>query len=114
MAPVDKADWSQGRFVTRPIRHKADSSQGRGRMATAAAVRADARAATRWWWVFIVTGAIWFMASLVVLRFDTRSVTTIGIIIGVVFTIGALNEFMVVGAVSGGWKIVHVFLGVVF
>jgi uncharacterized membrane protein HdeD (DUF308 family) len=83
-------------------------------MAMAAAVRADVRAAARWWWVFIVTGVIWLMVSLVVLRFTETSITTIGIIIGVVFTIAAITEFMIVGATTGGWKIVHVILGILF
>jgi len=83
-------------------------------MAMAAAVRADVRAASRWWWVFIVTGAIWLMVSLVVLRFTERSITTIGIIIGVVFTIAAITEFMIVGVSSGGWKVAHAILGVLF
>jgi uncharacterized membrane protein HdeD (DUF308 family) len=80
----------------------------------AAAARADVRAAARWWWVFIVTGVIWLMVSLVVLRFDERSISTIGIIIGVVFTVAAITEFMIVGATSGGWKFVHIILGVLF
>jgi uncharacterized membrane protein HdeD (DUF308 family) len=64
--------------------------------------------------VFIVTGIIWLMVALVVLRFTTTSVTTIGILIGAVFTFGAITEFMIVGATSGGWKVVHVIVGVVF
>ena len=83
-------------------------------MAMAAAVRADVRAAARWWWVFIVTGVIWLMVSLVVLRFTETSITTIGIIIGVVFTIAAITEFMIMGATSGGWRFVHAILGVLF
>ena len=83
-------------------------------MGMAAAVRADARAASRWWWVFIVTGIVWFMVSLVVLRFDSSSVTTIGIIIGVLFTVGAITEFMMVGVTPGGWKAVHIILGIIF
>jgi uncharacterized membrane protein HdeD (DUF308 family) len=83
-------------------------------MESAAATDDDVRAVTRWWWVFIVTGIIWFMVSLVVLRFTTTSVTTIGILIGVVFTIGAITEFMVVGVTSGGWKVAHVLLGLFF
>ena len=83
-------------------------------MDTPAALRSEARDVTRWWWVFIVTGIIWFMVSLVVLRFTTTSVTTVGILIGVVFTIAAITEFMIVGATSGGWMVVHVILGIVF
>ncbi len=78
------------------------------------ALRAQVTDAARWWWVFIVTGVIWLMVSLVVLRFTETSVTTVGILIGVVFTIAAITEFMVVGVTSGGWKVVHVILAVVF
>jgi uncharacterized membrane protein HdeD (DUF308 family) len=78
------------------------------------ALRAQVSDAARWWWVFIVTGILWLMISLVVLRFTETSVSTVGILIGVVFTIAALTEFMVVGVTSGGWKVVHVILALVF
>jgi uncharacterized membrane protein HdeD (DUF308 family) len=77
-------------------------------------LRAQVRDAARWWWVFIVTGVIWLMVSLVVLRFTETSVTTVGVLIGVVFTIAAITEFMVVGVSSGGWKVAHVLLAVLF
>ena len=77
-------------------------------------LRAQVRDASRWWWVFVVTGIIWLMLSLVVLRFTETSVSAVGILIGVVFTIAAITEFMVVGVTSGGWKVVHVILGLLF
>jgi uncharacterized membrane protein HdeD (DUF308 family) len=83
-------------------------------MASPAEMRAQVRDMTRWWWVFIVTGIIWLMISVVVLRFTETSVSTVGIIIGVVFTIAAITEFMVAGASHGGWKFVHVLLALVF
>jgi uncharacterized membrane protein HdeD (DUF308 family) len=83
-------------------------------MAVEGAVRDDARAATHWWWVFIVTGILWLWIALVILRFTTTSITTIGILIGVMFTVAAITEFMVVGVTHGGWKAIHVILGVIF
>ena len=83
-------------------------------MDSPASLQTEAREVTRWWWVFIVTGIIWLLISVEVLRFTTRSITTIGILIGVVFTIAAITEFMIVGATSGGWRVVHVILGVIF
>jgi uncharacterized membrane protein HdeD (DUF308 family) len=77
-------------------------------------MRSEVRDVSRWWWVFIVTGVIWLWISLVVLRFTESSVTTVGVLIGVVFTIAAITEFMVVGVTSGGWKVVHVFLALIF
>jgi len=37
------------------------------------------------WWMFLITGVLSILISLVVLRFDLSSVTTVGILIGVVF-----------------------------
>ena len=59
-----------------------------------------------WWWMFLVTGIIWLLAAMVVLRFDTRSITTVGIIIGVVFLGAAVNEGMVATIVPG-WRWAH-------
>jgi uncharacterized membrane protein HdeD (DUF308 family) len=78
------------------------------------ALRSQVRDAGRWWWVFIVSGVLWLWIALVVLRFTTTSVTTVGILIGVVFTLAAITEFMVVAVTSGGWKVVHILLGVLF
>lgn len=66
------------------------------------------------WWLFLVTGTIWFVISLVVLRFNDRSITTVGVIMGVVFLVGGFNEFLSMGADSSGWKIFHAILGVLF
>lgn len=65
------------------------------------------------WWVFLVTGIIWLLASLIVLRFDESSITTVGIILGVFFAVAAANEF-VIAALVDGWKWVHVLLGAFF
>jgi uncharacterized membrane protein HdeD (DUF308 family) len=83
-------------------------------MMSAGGLQAQVRDAARWWWVFIVTGAVWLMVSLVVLRFTETSVSTIGVLIGVVLTIATINELMVVGVTSGGWKVVHVLLAIFF
>jgi uncharacterized membrane protein HdeD (DUF308 family) len=72
------------------------------------------REVSKAWWIFLVTGLIWFVISLVVLRFNDRSIDTVGIIMGVVFIVGALSEFLMVPAESTGWKILHSILGVVF
>lgn len=69
---------------------------------------------TRAWWLFLVTGILWFIIALVVLRFDESSITTIGVIMGVVFVIGALSEFLMIPADTTGWKIFHGILGVLF
>jgi len=75
---------------------------------------ADIRQMSKSWWLFLCTGLLWFVISLVVLRMNERSITTVGVILGVVFIVGALNEFLMMGADSTGWKIFHGMLGVLF
>ena len=75
--------------------------------------REAAREVSGLWWVFLVTGIIWFIISLVVLRFDETSIDTVGIIIGVVFAVGCVNEFMTM-AIQRGWRWVHALLGILF
>jgi len=83
-------------------------------MASLNPVRAAVADAARYWWVFIVTGILWLIISLIVLRFTTTSVTTVGILIGVVFLFAGITEIMVAGVTSGGWKVVHIILAVLF
>lgn len=65
------------------------------------------------WWVFLITGIVWLWASIVVLRFDNRSITAVGVIIGVVFLGAAANEAMIAG-LSRGWRWAHWALSAVF
>jgi len=70
--------------------------------------------ATRWWWVFLITGSLWLIISLVVFRFDLSSVTAVGIMIAIVVIASGANELLAIGVSAGGWKWVHGILGVVF
>ena len=36
-------------------------------------------------WLWLATGVLWIVASLVVLQFDDASITTVGVFIGVMF-----------------------------
>jgi hypothetical protein len=65
------------------------------------------------WWLFLVTGIIWLWASIVVLRFDDRSITAVGVIIGVVFLGAAANEVMIAGF-AFAWRWAHWVLAAVF
>jgi uncharacterized membrane protein HdeD (DUF308 family) len=68
---------------------------------------------SRSWWIFLVTGIAWFLISLIVLRFDTRSIATVGILLGVLFLMAGFNELLV-GGVRKSWRWAHVLLGVFF
>jgi uncharacterized membrane protein HdeD (DUF308 family) len=62
------------------------------------------------WWLFLVTGACWMIISLVVLRFDTRSIATIGLLAGLVFIAAGVNEFLAAAA-GAGWTWLHIIMG---
>jgi len=66
------------------------------------------------WWLFLVTGIAWLVFSLIIFRFDITSVTTIGILFGVVAIMAGLNEFMAITVSTTGWKIAHGILGAIF
>jgi uncharacterized membrane protein HdeD (DUF308 family) len=69
--------------------------------------------ASDFWWLFLVTGIIWLWASIIILRFDNRSITAVGVIIGIVFLGAAANEAMI-GGLSLGWRWAHWVLAAVF
>ena len=48
-------------------------------------MRDGARRLTSYWWVLLVAGIAWVAVSLVVLQFDHASVTTVGILVGLMF-----------------------------
>jgi uncharacterized membrane protein HdeD (DUF308 family) len=82
-------------------------------LATRRAASAAREEASDLWWVFLVTGIIWLWASIVVLRFDNRSITAVGVILGVVFLGAAANEAMIAGF-SLGWRWLHWLLAGIF
>lgn len=81
--------------------------------ATASAGRAMATGPRVQWWLYLVTGALWFVIAWVVLRFDARTVATISVLAGIVILLAGIAEvFNAVTASS--WRWLHGILGVVF
>ena len=63
----------------------------------------------RFWWVFLITGTLWLILSLIIFRFDITSVKSIGYIAGVIFLFAAAFEFaLVAGACAGALGILAV------
>jgi uncharacterized membrane protein HdeD (DUF308 family) len=48
-------------------------------------LRDSARRLTGYWWVLLVAGVAWVAVALVILQFDQASVTTVGILVGLMF-----------------------------
>ena len=57
---------------------------------------------TGMWWIWLVTGILWIVASFVVLQFDKASITTVGVITGLLFLFAATQQF-VAAALTDGW-----------
>ena len=79
-----------------------------------AEIRREATGFAKNWWLFLITGLAWLLIGVLVLRFNVTSVATVGILLGALFLGAAMNEFLASTTVSGGWKFVHVALGVLF
>jgi uncharacterized membrane protein HdeD (DUF308 family) len=76
--------------------------------------REASRDAARLWWVFLVTGIIWLLVSLIVFRFDYTSVNAIAILFGIVCLGAGINEFFRMASSTPGWKITHALVGILF
>lgn len=56
------------------------------------------------WWLWLVFGLIWVAASVVILQFDQASITTVGVIIGIMFVGAAVqNAFIATVAERARW-----------
>jgi uncharacterized membrane protein HdeD (DUF308 family) len=72
------------------------------------------REAARYWWVFLVSGILWLVIAWMVLRLNTTSITTVGVLLGVVFLFAAINEVGLATVVPGGWKVWHYIMAAIF
>jgi len=65
------------------------------------------------WWLLLLTGVAWLILSWVALRFTPASVATVGILLGVLFLFGMVDEFLL-AAVGVSWRWLHVVMAVIF
>ena len=76
--------------------------------------RETVKDAARLWWLFLLTGIAWIIVSWLILRWDYSSVKTISYLFGFLALFAGVNELMMVGGSSTGWKILHILLGLLF
>jgi uncharacterized membrane protein HdeD (DUF308 family) len=72
------------------------------------------REAARYWWVFLLLGLAWFLVAWLVLRLNTTSIATVGVLLGVVFLFAAINDLGVAAVASGGWKVWYYIMAAIF
>jgi len=78
----------------------------------AAQAKTTARDISAFWWLWVVTGTLWIVVSLVVLQFDRASVTTVGVIVGLMFLFSAVQQFVVAGVTDGAARWIAAIFGV--
>jgi uncharacterized membrane protein HdeD (DUF308 family) len=59
-------------------------------------------ALSKLWWLWLVAGIFWIVVALVILQFDQASVTTVGVLIGIMFLLSGFQQIMF-GSLAGGW-----------
>jgi uncharacterized membrane protein HdeD (DUF308 family) len=57
-----------------------------------AALRDTARRITGYWWTWLAGGIAWLAIALVILQFDSASVTTVGILVGLMFLFAGIEQ----------------------
>jgi uncharacterized membrane protein HdeD (DUF308 family) len=76
-------------------------------------VHEGGRELARYWWAWLVVGIAWVIASLVVLQFDAASVTTVGVIVGIMFAFAAVQQF-VLATIADSLRWLSALFGVLF
>jgi uncharacterized membrane protein HdeD (DUF308 family) len=71
------------------------------------------RDVTGHWWLWLVAGVAWIVIALAILQFDAASVTTVGVLVGLMFTLAAVQNFTLT-ALPGATRWVAVLFGALF
>lgn len=77
-------------------------------------LRDATREITGYWWLQLIAGIAWVVLSLVILQFDSASITTVGVLVGLMFVLSAAQNFALAGSMSGGARWVAAIFGVLF
>src|SRR5271166_532002 len=72
-----------------------------------------ARRLTGPWWAYLLAGIAWVLISVVILRFNIASAATVGLLLGALFLLSAVEEF-VIASVRPTWGWAHALLGLLF
>jgi uncharacterized membrane protein HdeD (DUF308 family) len=63
-------------------------------------VREAIGAMARYWWLWLVAGSAWVIIALVILQFDQASIKTVGVLIGIMFLISGMQQFVIAALVD--------------
>jgi uncharacterized membrane protein HdeD (DUF308 family) len=79
-----------------------------------AGVRETAREITGRWWLGLLAGIGWLVVALVILQFDSASVTTVGVLVGLTFTLVGIQTAAASTLATGALRWSSVTFGVLF
>ena len=71
-------------------------------------------AGASFWWLFLFTGSLWILFSIVIFRFDWTTVSSISILFGIVVLWAAVIELLAAFAEHGWWRLARLGLAVAF
>ena len=66
------------------------------------------------WWLFLVTGSLWLLFSIVIFRFDWTTVSAISILFGIVMLFAAGTELIGAFVQHGWWRVARILLAIAF
>jgi uncharacterized membrane protein HdeD (DUF308 family) len=65
------------------------------------------------WWLFLLTGIAWLIIAWITLRFTPASITTVGVLMGILFLFALFNEILI-ASVRSSWRWLHIVMAVLF
>jgi uncharacterized membrane protein HdeD (DUF308 family) len=83
-------------------------------MFTAAAAQRTLARALPPWWLILITGIAWIVVSVILLRFDYTSVSSISLLFGFVAIAAGVMEVGAIFLAAGWWKLLNAVLAFVF
>jgi uncharacterized membrane protein HdeD (DUF308 family) len=78
-----------------------------------AALRESARQISGYWWLWLAGGIAWLAVALVILQFDSASVKTVGVLVGLVFVLAGI-ENLALASIAPEHRWVPALFGVLF
>ncbi|HVN41270.1 MAG TPA: DUF308 domain-containing protein [Steroidobacteraceae bacterium] len=89
------------------------SEAGYGHAGGAGGLTEAVREVTRYWWLWLVLGIAWVIAALVILQFNHASITTVSVILGIMFAVAAVEQFAL-SAIADSMRWLWIAFGVLF